>query len=79
MASASASFALRWLKFREQASRQASVGCAAIGSFKEAKYEADRAPTPLTLIDLDDLDDLVDLALEHYSRLDVERPNGCCR
>ncbi|TWA89850.1 restriction system protein [Azospirillum brasilense] len=39
------------------------------GFARDAKYEADRAAVPLSLLDLDDL---VALALEHYDALDVE-------
>ncbi|WP_208852362.1 restriction endonuclease [Roseomonas genomospecies 6] len=39
------------------------------GFARDAKYEADRAAVPLSLLDLDDL---VALALEHYDTLDVE-------
>ncbi|WP_449226837.1 restriction endonuclease [Azospirillum argentinense] len=39
------------------------------GFAHDAKYEADRAAVPLSLLDLDDL---VALALEHYDALDVE-------
>jgi restriction system protein len=39
------------------------------GSFsKDAKYEADRASIPLTLMDIDDL---VELVMEYYERLDL--------
>ena len=39
------------------------------GFARDAKYEADRAPIHLSLLDLDDL---VALALEHYDGLDVD-------
>ncbi|MFD1624384.1 restriction endonuclease [Azospirillum griseum] len=39
------------------------------GFARDAKYEADRAAVPLSLLDLDDL---VALALERYDALDVE-------
>ena len=39
------------------------------GFARDAKYEADRAPIPLSLLDFDDL---VALALEHYDGLDVD-------
>jgi restriction system protein len=38
------------------------------GFSKDAKYEADRASIPLTLIDIDDL---VELVVEYYERLDL--------
>lgn len=39
------------------------------GFSKDAKYEADRAAIPLTLIDIDDL---VDLVIENYEKMDME-------
>ena len=39
------------------------------GFTKEARYEADRAPIPITLIDFDDL---VSLLVEHYEQLDAD-------
>ena len=42
------------------------------GFTKEARYEADRANIPLTLIDIDDL---VELILEHYPAMDSEAKN----
>lgn len=39
------------------------------GFTKEARYEAERARIPVTLIDLDDL---VKVLLEHYERMDIE-------
>lgn len=39
------------------------------GFTKEAKYEAERAPVPVTLVDLDALANLV---VEHYSKFDLE-------
>jgi restriction system protein len=39
------------------------------GFTKDARYEADRATVPLTLVDLDDLAELV---VEHYEQLDHE-------
>jgi len=39
------------------------------GFSKEAKYEADRASIPLTLMDIDDL---VDAVVEYYEQLDLE-------
>ncbi|MGB7102387.1 MAG: restriction endonuclease [Xanthobacteraceae bacterium] len=38
------------------------------GFSKDAKYEADRASIPLTLIDIDDL---VELVIEYYEKLDL--------
>lgn len=39
------------------------------GFSKDARYEAERAPIPLTLMDLDDL---VNSLLEHYEKMDVD-------
>lgn len=39
------------------------------GFSKDARYEAERAPIPLTLMDLDDL---VNALLEHYEKMDVD-------
>jgi restriction system protein len=39
------------------------------GFTREARYEADRATVPVTLVDLDELADLV---VEHYERFDSE-------
>lgn len=39
------------------------------GFSKEAKYEADRASIPLTLLDIEDL---VELVIENYERMDIE-------
>ncbi len=39
------------------------------GFSKEAKYEAERANIPLTLMDVDDL---VHAIVEHYDRMDTE-------
>lgn len=39
------------------------------GFTREARYEAERAPVPVTLVDLDDLASLV---VEHYDRFDAE-------
>lgn len=55
-------------------SQHSSLRCADGGVLPErrtrdAKYEADRAAVPLSLLDLDDL---VALALELYDVLDVE-------
>lgn len=39
------------------------------GSFVEARYEAERANIPLTLMDLDEL---VSAIIEHYEKMDME-------
>jgi restriction system protein len=39
------------------------------GFTKEAKYEAERAPVPVALVDLDEMANLV---IEHYSKFDLE-------
>jgi|SRR5690554_1400786 len=39
------------------------------GFTKEARYEAERAPHPLTLVDIDDL---ADLTVDHYDTFDIE-------
>ena len=39
------------------------------GFSKDAKYEADRASIPCTLMDIDDL---VDLIIENYEAMDME-------
>ena len=39
------------------------------GFTKDAKYEAERASIPLTLIDIDDL---VELVVENYEKMDIE-------
>ena len=39
------------------------------GFSKDARYEADRASIPLTLMDLDDL---VEAILDHYEQMDMD-------
>jgi restriction system protein len=39
------------------------------GFTKEAKYEAERASIPLTLLDIDNLDETL---IEYYEQLDLE-------